>query len=242
MAFNVVAPPFDNKKLRHAVAHAIDKREILHAGYYGFGEPADQKYPRGAAWYIEGLPSPAYDPERARALLREAGYDGRPLVFIVEQGSELQAAATTLQAQLKRVGVEVRLETQEYSAYVARQRRGEFDFVIGGAGHFADPSATYAPDLRCEPDRTRRASNQPGYCDPEMDALLERAESELDPARRKALFHQVVTKVADDLPELYIGFVPRYFTFRDHVKGFTSDYEGRFMHAEGGLSGTWIDR
>ena len=51
--FNVTSPPFDNKKLRQAVAHAIDRQEILHAAYYGFGEASGQKFPKGHAWYRE---------------------------------------------------------------------------------------------------------------------------------------------------------------------------------------------
>jgi peptide/nickel transport system substrate-binding protein len=64
--FNTAIPPFDDKRLRQAVAHAIDKKEILDAAFYGFGEPVDQKYPRGHVWHFDGVPSPAYDPERAR--------------------------------------------------------------------------------------------------------------------------------------------------------------------------------
>ncbi|MGH7844349.1 MAG: ABC transporter substrate-binding protein, partial [Candidatus Binatia bacterium] len=50
--FNVVDPPFNNKKLRLAVAHAINRKEILDAAYFGFGEPSDQRYPKGHKWYV----------------------------------------------------------------------------------------------------------------------------------------------------------------------------------------------
>src|SRR4030095_17235935 len=70
--FNVADPPFNNKKLRLAVAHAIDRKEILQAAYFGFGEPSDQVYPKGHKWYFEGVPSPAYDLNKARALLKRS--------------------------------------------------------------------------------------------------------------------------------------------------------------------------
>jgi ABC-type transport system substrate-binding protein len=240
--FNVPGQPFENKKLRQAIAHAIDKQEVLHAGYFGFGIPADQKFPKGHTWHVDGLPTIPYDLDKARALLREAGYNGEPIPFVLEQGGEIQAAALAIQAQLRKIGVEVRLEGMDYAAYVARQRRGDFGIIVSGGAFDADPSSTYAPDMRCEPDRTRRGSNNPGYCDPAMDALLDRAEVELDPARRKALFKDVLTKLWDDVPEVYIGFVPRFFTFRDYVKGFTSEDEGRFVHHEGGVTRTWLDK
>jgi ABC-type transport system substrate-binding protein len=242
VVFNVAAPPFDNKTLRHAIAHAIDKQELLHAAYFGFGEPGDQKFPKGHTWYIDGVPSPAYDPDRARALLREAGYNGQEIPFLMEQGPEILATGTTLQAQLKKVGVNIRLDTFEQSAYADRQRRGDFAFMVAGSTNDADPSPTYTRDMRCETDLTRRGQNQAGYCDKDMDALLDRAETELDPARRREAFRQIMLKRNDDLAWFPIGFVPRYFTFRDHVKGFTTDSEGRFVHADGGLTRAWLDK
>jgi len=69
MVFNVVDPPFNSKELRQAVTHAVDRKEILEAAYFGFGEPTDQLYPKGHAWYIDGLSSLSHDPDKARALL-----------------------------------------------------------------------------------------------------------------------------------------------------------------------------
>jgi peptide/nickel transport system substrate-binding protein len=238
IVFNVAAPPFDNKKLRQAIAHGIDKRELLHAAYFGFGEPSDQKYPRGHTWYIDGVPAPTYDPDKARALLREAGYNGQEIPFIGRPASDETAAATTIQAQLKKFGVNVRLETLEYGAYTERQRKGEFAFMMAGTTVDPDPVPTYSRDLRTEQDLTKRGQNQAGYQNPQMDSLFLRAETELDTTKRRELMRQIVTMINDDVPNLPIGFVPRYFTFRDPVKGFTSDPEGRFM----GLTNAWLDR
>jgi ABC-type transport system substrate-binding protein len=184
------------------------------------------------------VPSPDYDPDRARALLDEAGYDGREISVVIRQGAEMQAAAATIQAQLRKIGVPVRIEAHDYGAYVDRQRKGQFAMIISGASTEADPVPTYVADLRCETDLAKRGQNSSGYCDERMDAILLRMETERDPATRREVVKQMLTKLNDDLPMLPIGFVPRYFTFRDHVKGFVTDSEGRFM----GLSQTWLDR
>jgi peptide/nickel transport system substrate-binding protein len=238
LTFNVAAPPFDNKKLRQAFAYGIDKREILHAAYFGFGEPSEQGYPKGHTWYIDGVATHSYDPDKARALLREAGYNGQEIPFMIRQGNEELAAATTIQAQMRKLGVNIRIDTLEYGAYVDRQRRGEFAFQIGGGSQDPDPLGTYSRDVRCEHDVTKRSENQSGYCDAEVDALLVRLDTELDPAKRRDILKQVLLKLGDDLPILAIGFVPRYFAIRDRVKGFTSDGEGTFV----GLYDTWVDR
>jgi ABC-type transport system substrate-binding protein len=239
--FNVADPPFDNTRLRLAVAHAVDRRELLSAAFYGFGEPTDQRYPRDHAWYFDGVPSPAYDPEKARALVREAGYNGQEIDMLVVQSPTNEAEAVMLQDQLKRVGLNVRLVVLESGAWQARIARGEYAMMAGGGGLYPDPGSMYGVDFQCEADRKRRAANESGYCDAEMDSILRQAEAEGDLPRRKALFKQAVTRVLDDVPELYIGWVPRFWTFRDHVKGFTSGGDA-LMWWEGGTNYAWLDR
>lgn len=238
--FNVAAPPFDNKKLRQAVAHALDKKEMLQAAYFGFGEPNDQKYRKGDSWYIEGVTPPTYDLARARTFLKEAGYNGEPIEIIVIQSATEQAEATTLQAQLKKVGIPLRLVVMEAGAANSRFRRGDFTLRFAGTSSYTDPSPTYGTGLFCEPDRQKRATNASGYCDKEMDSMLQKAEAELDVAKRKELFRQILGKLLDDLPEIYIGFVPEFFTFREHVRGFTTDDDGHFHWWGGGLNSTWL--
>ena len=86
--FNAGGPPFNNKKLRLAVAHALNKKEILQATYFGFGAPTDQRYPKGHTWNFEEVKTPSYDLERAKALLKEAGYKGEVIEFDVRQGEQ----------------------------------------------------------------------------------------------------------------------------------------------------------
>jgi peptide/nickel transport system substrate-binding protein len=242
IVFNVAAPPFDDKRVRRAVAHAINRKEILDAAYFGLGEPNDQKFPKGNPWHIEGLRSPAYDPAKARALLKETGYKGEPVELLLIQSAAEQAEATALQAQLKKIGIPLQLSMMDSAAANSRFRRGEFTLRFSGTSLFTDPSPMYGPGLVCEPDLKKRATNSSGYCDKEMEALLAKAETELDPAKRKALFRQVVARLFDDVPELFLGFVPETFTFRRHVKGFTTNDDGNFQWSEGGLSRTWLDK
>jgi peptide/nickel transport system substrate-binding protein len=242
IVFNLTSPPFDNPRLRAAVAHAIDRNEILQAAYFGFARPAEQKYPRGHAWYIDGLSPPAYDLDRARTLLREAGYNGETIELLINASPTDQAEAATLQAQLRRIGVNLRITSFEAGVVNAMQRRGEFAFYLSGGSFLADPALTYGPDLRCEPDLARRASNNSGYCSREMDALLERAETELDAGRQRELFKQVLSRVNEDLPQLFVGFVPEFFAVRDHVKGFVTNDEGDFVWWGGGLHHAWLDK
>ena len=68
------------------------------------------------------------------------------------------------------------------------------------------------------------------------------AETELDGKKRKELFRQIITKMAEDLPQIYIGFIPRFYTFRDYVKNFSTGADARFRWSDGGVTHTWLDK
>jgi peptide/nickel transport system substrate-binding protein len=238
---NAAGPPFNNVKLRQAVAHAIDRRELFDAAFFGFGEPHNQKYPRGHRWYFEGIPALPYDLNKAAALLREAGYNGEPIELTESQSSINQTLATTLQAQLSRIGMNVKIVVHEYGTYTDRMRRGDFHFRLGAAGKYVDAAETYGRDFMCEADLANRVNNITGYCDPEMDALFKAAETELDEGKRRELFHRILTKANEEVPTIYLGLTPRFVAFRDYVKDFTSVDDGTFRHYGGGMNYTWLD-
>ncbi len=66
--------------------------------------------------------------------------------------------------------------------------------------------------------------------------------TERDPEKRKVLLRMVITKKNEDVPIVPVGFVPRFFTFRDYVKGFKTDSDGAFVHTGGGLTSAWLDK
>ena len=141
------------------------------------------------------------------------------------------------------MGVNIRLQIFEFGAYRAQVRKGETTLNLTGGGYFADPIPTYRSSLECEPDSRKRASNWSGYCDKEVEGLFEKLDTELEHKKRKKSLAKIITKVNQDVPILTIGFVPRFFSLRDYVKGFTTDDDGaRFVWGGGGLTRTWLDK
>ena len=239
--FNVTAGPFSDKNLRLAVAHAVNKKQILHAAYFGFGEPSDQKYPKGTAWNLEGIPAPHYDLAKAKSYLKSSNYKGASLGILIYTTATWESVATTLQAQLKKIGMNIKVDAREHGSFTTQAQTGDFEFAIWGGGLQPDPSATYYQDFKCPALKKRRLSVS-GYCDKEVDALLKKAEGELDSQKRRELFKQILTKTSDSMPQLPIGYVPRFFTFKKSVKGFATDSAGAFRYWGGGLNYTWLDR
>jgi len=240
LEFNVYDPPFNNKKLRLAVAHALDRREILQAAYHGLAEIGDQRFPMGHTWYFD-LPSPQYDVNKAKVLLKESGYKGETLELMGNRGEVADTEGAVIQAQLRKIGIKVELKILERASALEARRLGKYMFKLGGGSDYPDPQPAYE-EYTCEPDKRKRRLNESGYCDQEYDALYQKAVPEVDQDKRRALFKRVVAKLIDDMPIYQIGFTPRFFTFRDYVKGFVTNGAGDFEPWGGGLSHAWIDK
>ncbi len=188
------------------------------------------------------MSSPSYDPKKAAALLKEAGYKGETIEVMLNEGEAAETEATVLQAQLRRVGMNVQLKVMDRGAALELRRKGQYAFKFAGGSYDVDPLKAYV-GLKCEPARkVTRIRNEPGYCDEEFDRLYKLAEKEVDDRKRMELFSRMVAKAKADMPELDIGFAPRVFAFRDYVKGYTTNAEGDFRPWGGGLNHVWLDK
>ncbi len=239
LLFNTADPPFDNLKLRQAVAYGTDMREVLQAAFFGFGEIADQKYPVGHKWYVPGVPSYPYDPDRAKAVLAESGYNGEPIPMYIENAADMQTVAATIQAQMRKIGVNIQIQTLEFASQRDLIAKGQFTFDFMGSNYYDDPYSTYN-DLVCESPRNRIV-NYAGYCSAEVDTKLRQIERELDPAKQQALLKEVLVKRYDDIPQGTGLFVPRFYAFRDKVKDFVTDDDQNLVWQKGGLNYAWVD-
>ena len=239
--FNVAGAPFNNKNLRLAVAHAIDRKEILQAAYQGLAEPSNQRYPKGHTWYFEEVRAPEYDLNKAKALLKESGYKGQTIELMGNVGEVAEVEGAVIQAQLKKIGMNVQLRILERASALDASRKGNFAFKLSGGRVYAEP-IPLLQEYRCEGDLNNRRENESGYCNKKFDALLAEAEAETDVEKRSVLYRRLTAMQMDDMPILPIGFTPRFFAFRSYVKGFQTDFTGAFEWGQGGLSHTWLDK
>ena len=241
IVFNAAAPPFNNKKMRQAIAYAIDKKELMDAGFFGFGEVVDQRYPASYSWFIDGFPPQSRDLVKAAALLKEAGYKGEA-ISVNSYPGEYEPMIATLQAQLKKVGINVKIEMMDFGAHRARIRSGEYTLNVTGGNLETDPYEAYGANRRCESDLKKRRNNLSGHCDKEVEAWLDQAEQESDNNKRRALFKQILQKHFDDVAEIYLGYAPRFFSMREYVKGFNTSGDDVYRWWGGGLNHTWLDK
>ncbi len=112
VVFNFRRGPFQDKRLRLAAAHAIDRQAIHHAVYYGQGAMADQPYPEGNPWHLEGIRSLAYDPDKAKALLKEARAVGTEVKILCSVNNVIgRETAQVVQDQWTTIGFKVTVDS-----------------------------------------------------------------------------------------------------------------------------------
>ncbi|MFQ5895644.1 MAG: ABC transporter substrate-binding protein, partial [Nitrospinota bacterium] len=146
LGFNTERDPFRDRRVRRAIAHAIQKRALVEALYLGLGRAAVNPLPPMVWGYHKGIRGYPHDPKRARELLREAGFPGgfettlwtmtvpRPYM------PKPLRVAEAIQADLRKVGVRARIVTFEWGTYLHKTRQGEHDmFLLGWTGDNGDP-------------------------------------------------------------------------------------------------------
>lgn len=241
MLFNVVDPPFNNLKVRQAVRYALDKKQFIEGAFWGLGEPADQLVPKESPWHMK-LPEVKRDLEKVKALLKEAGVSPNlevELMGLQTEGEELQV----IQSLLSSAGIKTKVTILERGARETRESRGDFMMILSGSDVPTELGMEYPGELSCNEDEVKakkRGENSSGYCNKEVDRLMAEAAKTIDPKKRYEVWAKVVRIVNEEVPEIPLAFIPRYYTYHKKVRGFETDWDGRFNMTTAGFSRVWI--
>jgi peptide/nickel transport system substrate-binding protein len=208
ITFNVKNGVFTDKKLRQAVAYAIDREEILIGGQEGRGIVTNTICASGAFGYMPDYPWYEQDKEKAKALVKEAGYpNGVDVVFTQDSSRTYMASAEIMQAQLKEVGINVTFDKLERATWL--------DIVAAKMNYTASLRMTNHVVMDADYLLTRRlttgmiggGNNYAGYSNPVFDKLVEQARTEPDSAKRLEIYKQCYDIIKEDVP-----FIPLYTT------------------------------
>jgi peptide/nickel transport system substrate-binding protein len=129
LIFNVKEGPLADKRVRQAVNYAINKKALVENVLQGTAEVAAGPTPPAFSWaYNDDLDPYPYDPEKARALIEEAGHDGAELTFYVTEGGsgmlDPVPMGAAIQADLAKVGLDVEIETYEWNTFLGKVNPG----------------------------------------------------------------------------------------------------------------------
>ena len=198
--------------MRQAANYAINKEAIVNDVLEGTADVAAGPTPPAFAWAYDDTLSPyPYDPDKARALLKEAGAEGAKLTFYVTEGGSGMldpiAMGTAIQADLQAVGLEVKIETYEWNTFLGQVNPG-----LEGKADMAEMAwMTNDPDtlpflaLRTDAWPDKGGFNSGYYSNPKVDELLEAARVATDQAERATLYKQMQEIVHEDAPWVFVA-------------------------------------
>ena len=194
LSTNNKMPPFDNPLVREAVAHAIDRQAIIDGAMFGLGTPIGTHFAPHNPDYLDLLSKSPHDPDKARALLAEAGFpDGFTTTLKLPPPSYARRGGEIIASQLRAVGIETEVTNLEWAQWIEEVFSNK-DFGLSIVSH-TEPMdiGIYAnPEYYFQ------------YDNPQFQALMEELNATTDPAQRSVLLGQAQAIIADDYVNGYL--------------------------------------
>ena len=216
LGFNLRRKPFTDIRVRRAIAHAIDRRELIQGVTLGLARRLSAPYKPGTRWYPDHIQPYAYDPEKARHMLAEAGWkdtdgdgirekNGKNLAFELitnNDNKERQIAATLIKGRLRQVGIDVTVRVVEWATFISQYiNTHDFDAVILGWSLSPDPDQY---SIWHSSQQGPGQFNFVGLDDPKVDHLLEAGLRVFDPDKRADIYHRFARELLKDCPIVYL--------------------------------------
>ncbi|MEM6463542.1 MAG: ABC transporter substrate-binding protein [Pseudomonadota bacterium] len=194
LSTNNEMPPFDNPKVREALAHAIDRKAIIDGAMFGFGTPIGTHFAPHHPSYIDLTAQSDYDPDKARALLSEAGFpDGFTTTLKLPPPVYARRGGEIIAAQLRDVGIETEITNLEWAQWLEQVFRGkDFGLTIVAHTEPLDIGIYARPDYYFQ------------YDSPEFQKIIEDLNNTTDTAERDMLLKAAQRKIADDFVNGYL--------------------------------------
>jgi peptide/nickel transport system substrate-binding protein len=235
---NTKRKPFDNIKVRQAIAYAIDRKAIIDAVAFGEGEVTGPIAPALANYALPTSQYPLYtrDVAKAKQLLTEANVG--PVSFTILTSTTEPAygkdIAQLVQAQLAEAGIAVKIETTELTQYVDRWLKADFDMATGLNGGGPDPDF-YVYRYFTDDGNLNFVTS---YKNPVSSDAIKQARASADPAKRKDLYTTAQKELVNGVPFIWLYVGRDYNATLPTTKGFTHLPNGSIIY----LRQTWLDK
>ena len=230
VGFNTAKGKFADKRLRQAVAYAVDKNDLIAGAVNGMAKPVEAAIVPSVPQYPKEFKAWGYDLEKAKKLMAEAGYpNGFTVTMRIIGATNYTKPAEVLQAQLKKINIDLKIETLERAAWFEKvYSGGEYEIT-----YYAHPISVLDADFSTYPyfhssEADGKGSNFYNYKNPELDKLLEAGRAESDEKVRSELYKKIAEIVRDEAV-----CVPTYAGYRTmsavkELKGVYADPMNRY--------------
>jgi len=217
VGLNVTRKPYNDLKVRQAIALAVDREAVLGPAVFGFGTPTLEIFPPGY-WAGLGTKSPNADIAKAKQMLADAGYPSgfNTTILSWSQYSFLSNAAVVFQEQLKQIGISADINLEENAAFIKDYLDNNFDLTVSGTSAYVDPNDIYFRNFG-----TGQPSNAVRYSNPKADELIAAGVATTDQAKRKQVYQQLQQLLLDEAPWINLYIAQQFEAMKTYVKGYT---------------------
>jgi len=217
VGLNVTRKPYNDLKVRQAIALAVDREAVLGPAVFGFGTPTLEIFPPGY-WAGLGTKPPNADIAKAKQMLADAGYPSgfNTTILSWSQYSFLSNAAVVFQEQLKQIGISADINLEENAAFIKDYLDNNFDLTVSGTSAYVDPNDIYFRNFG-----TGQPSNAVRYSNPKADELIAAGVATTDQAKRKQVYQQLQQLLLDEAPWINLYIAQQFEAMKTYVKGYT---------------------
>jgi peptide/nickel transport system substrate-binding protein len=231
LGFNMRDPILKDVRVRLAIAYALDRRPMIDYLWRGEAQPARSILPQ-QSWAYEGdVPPYDHDPDKARSLLNAAGYlpvNGVRFHITMKTSTDenTRLMVAVMQQQLRDVGIALDIRSFEFATFFSDVTHGAFQlYGLRWIGGNEDPDIFYVfHSSRFPPN----GANRGYYSNPKVDALIDRARREVDPAVRKPLYAEVQRILAEELPYIDLWYLDNVLVHTRRVRNIRMNPAGNY--------------
>ncbi|QQS86729.1 ABC transporter substrate-binding protein [Fusobacterium canifelinum] len=227
ICLNVEKVPFTNKEFRQALNYAIDKKSIVDSIFLGRGKVAKSIVNPNVFGYYDGLEEYPYNPEKAKELIEKSGVKERTFSLYVNDSPVRLQVAQIIQANLKDIGIDLKIETLEWGTYLQKTGEGDYQAFLGGwISGTSDADIVLYPLL--DSKSIGLSGNRARYSNPDFDKEVEMARVVLTPEERKEHYKNAQLIANEDSPLIVLFNKNENIGINKRILGF--DYDPTTMH------------
>ncbi|CUH65858.1 Oligopeptide-binding protein AppA precursor [Thalassovita gelatinovora] len=231
--------PTADKRFRQAVMFGLDREFVKDVVWNGFGTVPTGPVSTKTNFYSDDVPMYPHDPEKAKALLADMGYDGTPVRLLpLPYGETWQRWAEAVKQNLGEVGIVVEIESADVAGWNEKTANWDYDMAFTYLYQYGDPALGVSRNYTMS--QIKKGSpwnNVEGYENPELDKKWDAAAVEPDLAKRAALYNEIQKEIVEDVPVAWLLEIEFPTIYRCNVKNLITTGVG----LNNGLRDAWIE-
>lgn len=231
--------PTADKRFRQAVMYAMDREFARDVVWNGFGKVATGPISSSTRFYSDDVPKYPHDPDKAKALLDEMGYDGTPIRLLpLPYGETWQRWAEAVKQNLGEVGIPVEIVATDVAGWNQKLGERDYDMAFTYLYQYGDPALGVARSyLSTNQEKGSPWNNVEGYENPEIDAMFEAAATAVGTEARQEIYDKIQKQLVEDVPVAWALELEFPTIYRCEVKDLVKTAIG----VNDGFKDAWLD-